>query len=154
MKKTFKILLFVIVILVIALTIIVFPMPESSSWQVDNSVLLEYHRVGGIAGFMDTIKILNDGSVEYLSNRGKYTTKISDEELQELTQFIKSKKYSLKTQSLLTKWSEPTCCDMMYTSYLINENGKTIMIAHDKIMSDIILNINEEARSELYNIIN
>ena len=93
---------------------------------------------------MDTIRVYNNGSVQYLSNRGEYNLKVSNESLQQLTQIIKSKKYSSKTQSILTKWLEPTCCDMLYTSYLINQNGKTIKITPDKTMSDMILNIEEK----------
>ena len=152
MKKSFKILLSIIGILVVALVIIVFPLPESSSWQVDNSILLEYHRVGGFAGFTDSIKIFNDGSVEFNNGRKTFNIKLSEEDLQELSKFIDSKEYSLRTESLLAKWTEPTCCDLMYTAYLINKNGKTIMISHDKIMSDIIQSIDEEARYKLYNI--
>ncbi|MBM3292651.1 hypothetical protein FJY84_08230 [Candidatus Bathyarchaeota archaeon] len=152
MKKSIKIILTIVGILIAIFAIILFPLPESLSWQVDNSVLLEYHRVGGFAGFMDTIKILNDGSVEFNNSRDIFTTKLSDEDLQTLTQFIESKEYSLRTKSLLAKWTEPTCCDLMYTAYLINKDGKTIMISHDKRMSDIIQNIDEEANSKLYNI--
>jgi len=145
MKKSFKILLSIVGILIVTLAIIVFPLPESSSWQLDSSVLLEYHRVGGFAGFTDRIKIFNDGSVEFNNGRDTLTSKLSDEDLQVLNRFIASKEYSLKTKSLLAKWTEPTCCDLMYTAYLINKNGKTIMISQVKIMSDIIQSIDEKS---------
>jgi len=152
MKKSLKILLSIIGILAIGLVIINFPLTKSTSWKLDNSILLEYHQFGGIGGSMIIIKIFKNSSVEFNEGRDRLTKVLSNEDIQRLKSFIGSKEYSVEKTSLSAKWIEPTCCDLMSTSYLINEDGETIMISYDKRVSDIIQPIEKEAFSKLYNL--
>ncbi|GEM_PF-5359152 len=137
MQKAIKIVSIIAVVLMLTLTILFFPFAEKPSIQLDHSVLLEYHRVGGIAGFSDTITIFKDGTVHFNNEK----TKISSEKLQQLSTFIEKKEFSTKRESLLEKWNKPTCCDFMEIEILINKDYKTIKINEDIVVNDIILDL-------------
>jgi len=148
------VLLLVFVILILFITVTLFPVPKSTLLELEDSVLLKYKEDANWGNFID-IKILNDGSIEIIDSltlkERVVKTKISDQKLQELKKLINSKAYSLETESLLGTRLNMDCFDCGSTSYWINRNGKTILISPETEMADLIESIREEALSQLEN---
>ena len=149
MNRPVKIILSLVALAVILLVVVLVPFPEKSSVPIDESVLLVYDAVGGFGGVTERIKIFNDGSVEFNDGQKTFTSTVSAEQLQNLNQFIKQKEYSIKKQSLLQKWREPTVGDYLYTAVVISQDGEAVLIESNKVIFDIISQIREEARVQL-----
>jgi cystathionine beta-lyase family protein involved in aluminum resistance len=134
-----KLIVAILGVLIIS-AILFYPITEQAD-QLDNTILLQYNRVGGFAGFDDRIIIYQDGSVDYNGVK----TFISDEDLQKLKQTIESKDYTIRRQSLISKYREPQCCDLLSEVILINVEGKTISInPGNQVIYTIITQIQQD----------
>ena len=132
MKKIIKLIAPSIILLIITVIIL---LPEKPYTQLDETALIEFRIVGGIAGFNERITIYNDGRVDYDKFKND-EIKISNEQLKAIEYFINNKKYEVsKNWVLLLKWFEPKCCDRMYTAVLINKNGRTLVVRSNELFN-------------------
>lgn len=134
----------VILILIIALILFLvsYPFPEKTSFNLDDSVMLEYSKVGGIEGHT-SLKVFNDGSAEHqIGFFGNiYRTPLSSEDFNNLKQFINQEEYIVRKSSLLSKWflaiKGKYIKDFGVGGYLVNHNGKIIAIKSNELVDSI-----------------
>ena len=142
----------ILVILIIAAAIIFYPLPKTNNTPLPSNFLIQQYRSGGFAGIHEYMIIFTNGSVEFSPNYDTiYTSQLSSEELTLITESITNKNYKKQRQSLLGKWAEPACCDLMYSGTRISRNGKTLYITPSRPVADILFKIEEEIRNKLIN---
>lgn len=150
MKKWLKIILLLIAIFIIIINI---PFYEKPYIEVEDSVLIQYHRLIGIVGDIDIIKIYKNGSVEAdiatISISRDINLKLSNEQIEPLKDFIDNKEYKLFKESLYKKYMDGRfIADYGWTSYFIKVNDKTIRIRGNEIPYDIIREIDQKIYRE------
>ncbi len=139
MKKTVKILLLIIGVILLFLVVINLPIYRKPYIELENSTLLRINRLIGLTGEIEVIKIYKDGSVEDSRVPDNVSIRLSDEQLHYLTNFINSKQYRLYRESLYKKWGMWGVMDYGYTKYLIKVGDKTLRIHGDKILYDNVI---------------
>ncbi len=143
MKRLLKIIIICLIIAGLLISALAIPIPQKTIEQLAPSVLLEYNRVGSIAGYNDRIKVYNNGWIEFTRGTTR-TLQLPEDNLQELNKFIQNKEYKIKKVSLWEDYNHRQIIDALYISILINANGKTIIIDESSIISQIIAYIDNQ----------
>ena len=146
-KKT--ILFFILIIIAIFLGVLETPVEVTPEKQLEDSALLESYYAGSIAALEETTIIFKNGSYEFYDKHGHYlNSELSNEYLESLTNHINSKNYFVikKTmKEMLFPDEEYEYSDPVYGYIIINDDGKTVSIATDKIVHEILFDIRESA---------
>lgn len=161
MTKRIKIVLWS-VIAIVALALLIYPFPERPPFELGDSTLYKQEILSPAWG--DSIfTVFRDGSVEhsrqYYAPKKIFTTKLTNDELKMLNDFINSGKYMISTKPYWVRFAERfiplipnwlwSCMDCGGTSYkLVNHNGKTVVISDPK---DQLQNIIRRAYQEVSN---
>ena len=85
------------------------------------TVLIEYHRTGGIAGFDDRLVIMTDGTVQITRRTGTSTATIGGEDLNRLIAFFDQAGFARLDREYLPA---NNCCDLF--DYVVTYRGHTV----------------------------
>ena len=119
--------------------------PVEDTKIVEKEVLLEYSRVGGIAGFLDNIIIFSNGDVEGETRKGKHTTSLGLEDIQALTVFVKGKHYTKEPPQV----EQDVCCDILYVDYYVYDKNQKVRIKEEENIRLLIAKIVEEPLKDI-----
>lgn len=137
------ILLLVIVVLLIG-GIFFVPLPRELG-EYSDPVLVEFRQYHNFFSSYDSFKIYNDGSVSVYIGGEKPKLQLSEEQLKYVTDFVENKKYSSKNRSLFSKWRDNKSNGLESASFVVNENGKVVLIDFDKGLYDIVQSLKRGA---------
>jgi hypothetical protein len=129
----------------VILGILVFaPIFQPKGTNLPEGAILEFQRVGGIAGFMDDLLVYENGDVVQRGSYPVYDNPLGPLEkakISELQSYIQKKEYREKRFSLYSKIVPSKVIensDMMWRSVEIRTNGQVIEIYPDSFIQSFI----------------